>query len=348
MAALTAVGSATSVLVCASVASAETATNHVRDVRVHPSDGGGAEIEIVGTGAPTYNVRVADGGRRLLVDLSDSDLAGAPAAITTPMGLVGGVLTQSYETPVGHMTRLSISLAQSATYRVVPQGTSLRVLLTASGPARPASATAPAATALPQPSTPSAMIKDVRFERASPTAGGCAPNGCDRVVVDLGGIPAYSLSVSAAGKPRLELRSTALPESFARTLDVSAFGGALKTITASRDEKAGTAILELDRTSEVPGTLSVEGGTLVWSFPVPKPTSQPSPIAQLHIDGRAVGKDGGAVRHVVTVAREPEARDLPRIETSIHDEDPQVETAGGGAAGFTSTAGGNVLAQARY
>src|SRR4029077_6309174 len=117
-----------------------------------------------------------------------------------------------------------------------------------SGPVKPAGTAAPAAAAIPQPTTPSAMIKDVRFERASPTAGGCAPNGCDRVVVDLGGIPAYSLSISASGKPRLELRSTALPESFARTLDVSAFGGALKTITASRDEKAGTAILELDRT----------------------------------------------------------------------------------------------------
>ena len=76
------------------------ASNHVRDVRVHPSDGGagGTEIEIEGTGAPTYNVRVADGGRRLLVDLSDSDVAGAPAAITAPVGVVGGILTQGFDT----------------------------------------------------------------------------------------------------------------------------------------------------------------------------------------------------------------------------------------------------------
>ena len=76
------------------------ATNHVRDVQVHPGEGprGGTEIEIVGTGAPSYNVRVADGGRRLLVDLSNSDVAGAPAAITTPIGVVGGVLTQGFDT----------------------------------------------------------------------------------------------------------------------------------------------------------------------------------------------------------------------------------------------------------
>ena len=348
MAALTAVGSATSVLLCAPAAQAETATNHVRDVRVHLSDGGGAEIEIVGTGAPTYNVRVADGGRRLIVDLSDSDVAGAPAAITTPVGLVGGVLTQGYDTPTGHMTRLSISLVRTATYRVVPQGTSLRVLLTGSGPAQPAGtppAPGPAAT---PPSTATALVKDVRFVRASSAVTGCSPYGCDRVVVDLGAIPAYSLSISAGGKPRLELKSTALPETYARTLDVSAFQGALKTITASHDDNSGSTILELDRLSEVAGTVEVAGGQLVWSFPVPKPITTPSPIAQLHIDGRAVGKDGGAVRRVVTVAKEPEITDLPRIETSIHDEDPQVETAGGGAAGFTSTAGGNVLAQARY
>ena len=71
---------------CGSVASADAAANHVADVRVHASEGGGVEIEIVGTGAPTYNVRVADGGRRLLVDLANTDVAGAPAAITTPVG----------------------------------------------------------------------------------------------------------------------------------------------------------------------------------------------------------------------------------------------------------------------
>src|SRR5579872_1555987 len=88
---------------------ADPASNHVLDVQVHPAEGGGGtEIEIVGTGAPSYNVRVADGGRRLLVDLADSDVAGAPAAITSPVGVVGGVLTQGYETSVGHMTRVAI------------------------------------------------------------------------------------------------------------------------------------------------------------------------------------------------------------------------------------------------
>ena len=347
MIALAATGAASGVLLDESIAAADGVTNHVRDVKVHAAEGGGVEIEIVGTGAPTYNVRVADGGRRLIIDLSDSDVAGAPAAITTPIGVVGGVLTQGYETAVGHMTRLTVNLAQPTSYRVVPQGTSLKVLLAVTGPAIPAAHAGSAPPAEPA-NTPTALVRDVRFERAPATSAGCAPYGCDRVVVELGSIPAYSLSMSSSGRPRLELRATAVPETLARTLDVSAFGGALKTITASHDATSGAGILELERATDAPGTISVEGGTLIWSFPVPKPSTQQSPIAQLHIDGRAVGKDGGAVRRVVTVAREPEMKDLPRIETSIHDDDPVVETAGGGAAGFASGAGSSMLGQTRY
>jgi len=355
MAALAAAGASTAVLASAPAARAEAATNHVRDVRVRATDGGGAEIEIVGTGPATYNVRVADGGRRLLVDLPGSDVAGAPAAMTTPVGIVGGILTQGFDTNVGHMTRLSISLARVASYRVVPEGTNLRVVLAPNGPAAPgASPASPGTTAAGagpagSATTPTALVRDVRFERAPATAPGCGPYGCDRVIVDLGAIPAYSIGASTSGRPQLQLKSTALPETLARTLDVTAFQGTLKSITASHDAAAGTTLLELDRAAEAPGTISVEGGTLVWSFPVPKPSGVPAPAAQLHIDGRAVGRDGGTVRHVITVAREPEPHDIPRIERSIHDEDPvQVETSAGGAAGFASTAGGNVLAQARY
>jgi type IV pilus assembly protein PilQ len=337
------------VLLCAASASADTAANHVRDVRIRAGEGGATEIEIVGTGAPTYNVRVADGGRRLLVELTDSDVAGAPAAITTPVGIVGGVLTQGFDTSAGHMTRLTVSLQRTSAYRIVPQGTSLRLVLTPDGPAVPGPATSPAGAAASATSPLAAMVRDVRFERAPGTVSGCGPYGCDRVMVDLGSIPAYSIATSAGGRPQLQLRSTALPETLARTLDVTAFQGTLRSITASHDAASGTTVLELDRQSEAPGTISVEGGTLVWSFPVPRPVTQPSPIAQLHIDGRAIGKDGGAVRRTITVAREPEIKDLPRIETSIHDEDPvSVETAGGGAAGFASTAGSSVLAQGRY
>ena len=159
------------------------------------------------------------------------------------------MLTQGYETGLGHMTRLTVSLAQPVSYRVVPSGTSLKVLLASSGPGIPAEHMKPA-TPVEASVVPSALVRDVRFERTPATVSGCAPYGCDRVAVDLGSMPAYSLSMSKGGRPRLELRSTALPETLARTLDVSAFDGALKTITALYDTTTGTAVLELERATQ--------------------------------------------------------------------------------------------------
>ncbi len=213
MATLGSASLAASVLLCGSVAAADVTANHVRDVQVLPDDGvtGGARIEIVGTGAPAYNVRVADGGARLFVDLSESDVVGAPAAITTPVGVVGGVLTQSYPTGSGPMTRADDQLAARVDL------SRRRQRFHARGPHRPERPRDPVLSRAQAPPTPSAAgaVRDVRFERSPATVTGCAPNGCDRVVVDLGSIPTYSLSTSASGNLRLELRGTGLPEALA-------------------------------------------------------------------------------------------------------------------------------------
>jgi type IV pilus assembly protein PilQ len=345
VAALAWAGTAASVLLPASIGWAEAAHNHVRDVRMRVDDAvpNGTRIEIVGTAVPTYNVRVAEGGRRLLVDIADADIAGAPPAITQGVGVVGGILTQAYPTPTGVMTRLSVSLARDASYRVVPDGTTLNVIITPRG-----SADAPAGAASSPPEAASRVsVRDVRFERAPAATEGCAPNGCDRVLVDLSSVPSYSLTTSAAGRLRLELRGTTLPPSLAHTLDVTAYRGALKAISASEDTKLGATVLEIDRGIEAPGTVSIEGGQLVWSFPVPRPVTVAPPAAQIHIDGREASRDNGPVRRVTTVAREPAPIEGPRIETSIHDEDPPAETSSAAAAGFASSAT-NVLAQQRY
>ena len=124
-----------------------------------------------------------------------------------------------------------------------------------------------------------AVVRDVRFERVPGSTAGCAPYGCDRVTVDLGSIPAYSLTTTSTGRLRLELRGTGLPDPLTRTVDVTAYHGALRSITASKDAEAKTASIEIERTTEVPGSLSVEGGTLVWSFPVPRLNLAVAPVA---------------------------------------------------------------------
>jgi type IV pilus assembly protein PilQ len=374
--------------------------NHVRDVRVRADDEvtDGTLIEITGTKPAAYNVRLAESGRRLLVDLTDSDVASsAPAALTTAVGVVGGVLTQAYSTDSGSMARLAITLDRDAIYRVSQDGTTLRIALAPRTAARPAtggayplapsspssSAAGAATAATSAPTTAAAAatsaapksaasissdVRDIRFERAPAAAAGCAPYGCDRVVIDLASIPAYSLATSPSGAPRLQLRATGLPPKLAHTMDVSAYRGALRSVIVSHDDGTGATDLEIDRESDVAGTVSVEGGALVWSFPVPKSNLPPSPISKFfppgasavapapddHGDAAPAPKaapsertPSDAVRHVVTVAREPELADVPKIETSIHDGDPVVETSGGGAAGFASNPG-NVLAQQRY
>jgi type IV pilus assembly protein PilQ len=330
----------------ASAADVAAEPNHVRDVRVRADDGvaGGCVVDISGTRPAAYDVRVGEGGRRLFVDLTDTDVTGAPAAITTPVGVVGGILTQAFTTAAGRMARLSITLEKESTYRLVQEGDTLHVFVAprADGtPARPPTVASPPPD--PAEHVDHATVRDVRFERAPANAEGCAPRGCDRVVVELPSLPAYALSTTPEGRLRLELRATRLAASLARTLDVTGYRGALRSITASHDEATGSTILELDRANDTPGTLTVDGSAIVWSFPVPKSNLPPAPITQpIHLE-----EQGGAVRRVVTVAREAASPDVPRIETSIHDEDPAVETASGGASGFVASAS-PVLGQQRY
>ena len=241
---------------------------------------GAAQIEIVGTGAPAYSVRVADGGRRLLVDLSDSDVVGAPAAITTPPASSAASSPSRIRRRRGQMTRLTVTLQREASYRVVPDGTTPpRAARRRREPRRPRPARQ-GRPALPAPRVdrhrPRHPLRAhaLRARRAARSSGvrprrrrpGQHPRLLAGAVVD-GPPPAR-----APRRPRC-------PTALARTLDVTAYRGALKSITASQDAETHATVLEIDGSPETPGTLSVEGGTLVWTFPVPKSSAQAPPIA---------------------------------------------------------------------
>lgn len=314
----------------ATLAWADAIPNHVRDVRLHSVDDvpGGAEIEVIGTGAPTYTVRVADGGKRLLIDLSNADVAGAPPAITHPTGVVGGVLTQAFRTEAGNVTRLAVSLSNSATYRVRADGTNLRVTLTPSETTAVASATtAPHSTKGKSGDTTAAPeIRDVRFERVQPAKQSGCPSGCDRVIVALTSVPAYALTTTPNGRLRLELRKTRVPEAMARTLDVTSFGGHLKGVSTFHDDASDTGIVEIDREGQAQGNLTIDGQNLIWSFETAKSNTMASPIQKVN------------VRKTVTVAREDAPPAQPKVETSIRGADGELHVeVSGEQAGFTQT-----------
>jgi type IV pilus assembly protein PilQ len=303
--------------------------NHVRDVKVRTTDAqsGAAEIEVVGTSAPVFNVRIENGGKRLVVDISNADVVGVKEAITNAVGVVGGVMTQAFKTEAGQMTRLSINLNKQAAYRVRGEGTSLKVMLT------PAATTAPAAgTAKEEAAASSAgsELVDVRYERAKDPC----KSGCDRVVIQTTDVPAYSLSTSGSGRVRLELKKTLLAKPLAKTLDVSHGNGAIKSVTTSYDDKSEATYVEIDLARDggqgphVPvgtgqsGTVSVDGKNIVWSFDSALAKAAPK----------------APVRRSVTVARENDGAGIPKVETSILGDEPKVEVSTGSeAAGFTAT-----------
>ena len=330
--------SGVAVLLATSIASAEPAANHVRDVRVRADDAasGAVQIEIVGTGAPTYSVRVADGGRRLLVDLSDSDVVGAPGGHHERRR--GRRRRPDAVVPDRRraMTRLTVTLQREASYRIVPDGTTLRLLLTPGGIRVGGRARLGASARRAGADVDRERPRHSLRARVRQRGGMLRRNGCDRVVVDLGEHPGVLARAVADGRLRLELRATALPDALARTLDVAAYRGVLKSITASQDAETHAAVIELDRSGDAPGIVSVEGGALVWSFPVPKSNAPAPPIARVHIDGKAVGKDGGARapgRHRGARARGAATCRASRRRSTTTD--PKIEThVGGEAAGL--------------
>ncbi len=295
------------------------APNHVQDVKVHTMDdaqSGAAEIEVVGTSAPVWSVRIENGGKRLVVDIQGSDVVGAKqAAVTKAVGVVGGVMTQAFTTEAGQMTRVSINLLKQATYRVRAEGTTLKVQLT------PAATTAPAVGTAKdgEPQVAGPELVDVRYERAK------APctSGCDRLVISTTDMPAYALSTSPAGRVRLELKKTALAKPLAKTLDVSQGRGAIKSVTTFFDEKSESTFVEIDKSEGGgQGSILVDGKTIVWTFDTALAKNAPK----------------APVRRSVTVAREKDDDGGPKVETSILGDEPKIEVASGSeAAGFTAT-----------
>jgi type IV pilus assembly protein PilQ len=316
----------TGVVCTAAVSWAAGVPNHVRDVRVHAADGdtAGAVIEVQGTSAPSFSVRVGDGGKRLLVDISDSDMVGAPdsiGAITTRTGPVGGVLTQTFKTEAGNFTRLSVNLSHEATYRVRAEGNVLKITLSPGASTVPLLDNPPTAAEKAKV-TPPIDLREVKFEREPPTAG--KPQS-DSIVIKLSALPAYSQRTTASGRLRLEIKNAQVPESLTRTLDVTGYKGSLSAVSTFYDADNKTAVIEVERAngSDAEGQLTVDGNSLVWSFAVPRSMAT-----------------NGAGRGTKTVARERDFSDIPRVEQGFGGTMPTAISSADAAANARDASGG--------
>jgi len=328
--------------------------NHVKDVKV-VAQGVETDIQVVGTSSPEYNVVVDDGGTRLLVNLANADLVGAKAALTDPVGVVGGVLTQEFKGDgvTRTHTRLAVNLIKHATFRVRRDGTTLHITL------RPGDVTKVDDSPIPAAAPPMATIvtpeiQEVRFERVAPLAasgpnslgavdGRACSHGCDKITIALSAVPAYALTSTASGNVRLELKNARVTELAARTVDVTSYQGFVHTVAAFYDAGESTAVIEIGRTGDTQGTVAVEGTNLVWSFELPK--SVRDTLAKA-----AAQHSNSEVRKVVTLAREADVPDLPKIETSIlgATDGSTVATTAGSEAGFTSGVSAQVSGLGHY
>src|SRR4051812_8050219 len=200
-------------------AAAEERANHATSVRmVRDAERDVVRIVVGFSETPAFTARLDRNGLRLLVDVPNADLQGAPTALTERQGVVGGVMAQAFQSEGKSTTRLLVTLLEQAKYSVVIDGTDLIISLAKSdvalaGPHLP-SPTLGAGQRAPQ-------VKAVRFEHTDIE---------DRVLIECSEIPTFQASSSAPGKNVLTLSGATLGKDLSRTLDVSAFGGVLSSV----------------------------------------------------------------------------------------------------------------------
>ncbi len=278
------------------------------------------------TAKPSYTARLDRNGTRLVVDLADAVLDGAPAAITRGSGLVAGVLLQEFKQSKRTTTRVLVTLARPAEFAIDATDESLVITLRAGSSPRPAAVRAPAAG----PPAPASRVRigDVRFRHEA---------RLDAVVIDLGGQVRHRIVPTRPGRTRLVLEGVELPAPLARVLDVAAYGGPVASVaTYPSAARADEVVVDVEHVEEARAIVAREGGALVLSFA--------TAAAQAWAD-TGVGADGGPTRRARTVTVEDAVGGLPEVHggfapvAAVAEDAPPPDH----ASGFTPA----VLGQAR-
>ena len=275
-------------------ADAEERANHATSVRmVRDAQRDVVRVVVGFSEIPTFTARLERNGLRLVVDVSNADLKGAPTALTERQGVVGGVMAQAFQSEGKSTTRILVTLLEQAKYSVVIDGTDLIISLAKSDAALSAPRKPSITISAPQVAT---QIKAVRFEHTDIE---------DRVLIECSEIPTFQASSSAPGKNVLTLAGATLGKDLSRTLDVSAFGGVLSSVSSFVAEKDGkSVVIQSEGDKSAIARISRRGTTLVWSFA--KPGALPSSMT-------GVGLDGGVARRARTVHVEDQGDEIPLV-----------------------------------
>ena len=261
---------------------------------------GEAETRVVVrfTEPPTFTARLEQKGSRLIVDVPNATLANATPAITDRVGVVGGVMAQSFAVSGGHTTRFLVTLLEPSAYAVVVNGTDLVIRL-APKRAGLAKEAARAASPAPKAAADPARVMDVRFERSGDE---------DRVIVALSEAAGFR-EKNDGERPAIVLEGASVPDELTRTLDVSSLGGRVTAISSyANPREPGSVIIEADVRAGVAQRVERRGTDLVWCFFEP---------GKQHSSQSGVGRDGGVARRVRTVSVEKGIRGVPEVHDGM-------------------------------
>ncbi len=267
---------------------------------------------------PTFTARLEKGKNRLIVDVPEAVLAGAPAAVTDAQGVVGGVMAQAFAVGKGHTARFLVTLLEDAVYSVAVEGNDLVIRLAPSS-----AGLAPLGTPTAAPRSASkgvARIDDVRFEHAA---------GEDRVVIQLAESAHFRTPPAGKGRASLVIESAQVPEALVRTLDVSGFGGKVSSVSSyPSPAERGAVLVEAETDPGVASRVERRGTSLVWSFFTP---GEQTPAQS------GVARDGGIARRTRTVTIEQAMQGVPEVVEGYDPGLVEKHSGPGEAAGFAPT-----------
>lgn len=235
---------------------------------------------------PRYTAFRLDAPPRLVLDLADSQLPpSGEGPVTTSLpgeSLIRGMTWNRIQDDAGRMSRLVLDLVRGAQHEIRVQGGQLVIRITpgaATAEAAPSKAAPGAGEQGAVPSAPAVATASTAGTRgaASPTASSRGQiTGVDfqdrtdaaRVVITYRGTPQVVEEPVLGDEAGLILESAELGPGLARTLETSAFGGPVASVSSYPDPVASGRIrvrVRLARATKP--RLGRENGRLVWEFP---------------------------------------------------------------------------------
>ncbi len=288
---------------------------------------GAARLRMTFSEPPTFTARLERGATRLIVDVPSSSLKNIPSALLDKVGVVGGVMVQSFAASGGRTTRLLLTLLEASHFSVAADGNDLVVAVAPGKDGNIEALPKAAVEKLAPTASDPCKVQGVRFQHA---------DAHDEVVIDLSQLGEYKEASRGNGRRTLTLACSKLSDELSRTLDVSAFGGKVSSVSSySRPDDKSGVVIDVDTHGDVDTRVARRGSGLVWTF-VKRGERESSTVS-------GVGIDGGAARKTRTVYVEKAVTGVEDVVEGFKPEAVETRTDGEQAGAF----GPNILGQAQ-